>query len=57
MTTPSPVENLSMDSPTPDPRDTASRTLNGPVHGTAASLRVVGRTGSFHRPIRERGPT
>ena len=45
-----------MTPPTPDPRDTPFRTTNGPVQGTAASLRVVGRTGSFYRPIRERGP-
>jgi hypothetical protein len=51
-----PVGDLPVNSPTPDPRDTVSRTSDGPVQGTAASLRVVGRTGSFYRPIRERGP-
>jgi hypothetical protein len=45
-----------MSRPTPEPRDTASRTTNGPVPGTAASVRVVGRTEPFYRPIRERGP-
>jgi hypothetical protein len=45
-----------MTPPIPEPRDTASRTTNGPVQGTAANVRVVGRTGSFYRPIRERGP-
>jgi hypothetical protein len=43
-------------SATPYLRDTASRTMNGPAQGTAASVRVVGRTGPFYRPTRERGP-